>query len=98
MLQEQVMYTLVEYSSSEVLDVITFTDYESAKANMIKEAYHAIIKAQEQDIKGYLQSYRGLSHPGNCYWRKQGGDCWRLRNQPTSLCTLWRDIRERLYG
>ncbi len=56
MLQEQVMYSLVEYSSSEVLDVITFTDYESAKANMANQAYHAIIKAQEQDTYSFIEN------------------------------------------
>ena len=56
MLQEQVMYSLVEYSSSEVLDVITFTDYESAKANMAKQAYHAIIKAQQQDNYSFVDN------------------------------------------
>ena len=56
MLQEQIMYSLVEYSSSEVLDVVTFTDYESAKANMAKQAYHAIIKAQELDNYSFTES------------------------------------------
>lgn len=56
MLQEQIMYSLVEYSSSEVLDVVTFTDYESAKSNMIKQVYHAIIKAQELDNYSFTES------------------------------------------
>lgn len=56
MLQEQVMYSLVEYSSSEILDIITFTDYKLAKASMAEKAYHAIIKAQELDNYSFTES------------------------------------------
>lgn len=56
MLQEQIMYSLIEYSSSEVLDVITFTDYELAKANMDKQAYYAVIKAQALDTYSFTEN------------------------------------------
>lgn len=56
MLQEQIMYSLIEYNSSKVLDVITFTDYESAKANMAKQAYYAVIKAQALDMYSFTEN------------------------------------------
>lgn len=56
MLQEQIMYSLVEYSSSEILNVRTFTDYVLAKASMDEKAYHAVIKAQETDNYSFIDN------------------------------------------
>jgi hypothetical protein len=56
MLQEQIVYSLVEYSSSEILNVITFNDYTLAKASMAEKAYHALIKSQETDNYSFIEN------------------------------------------
>lgn len=55
MLQAQVMYSLVECSSSGELDVVTFTGYELAKSNMATQAYYAIKEAQELDNYSFVE-------------------------------------------
>lgn len=61
MLQEQVMYNLIECNNSGVLDVATFTSETLAKYNLSKFVNLAIKEAQE------LGTYRSVSEEDNSY-------------------------------
>ena len=49
MLQEQVMYNLIECNNDGAVDVVTFTILDCAKSNLLQQADFAIKKAKESN-------------------------------------------------